>query len=644
MRLVSFTVRRFRNILDSTEIDVDPHVTCLVGKNESGKTALLQALWRSKPHVPTSFSSLEDYPRWRLNADRKRGEVDSAAPIEVTFELDDADVQQIDSLTIPGILTSRTFAVKTRYKGVDVVTLSLNEQMVVNDLITRCEFPAPHVPAALATSATLHDLRSCIETLEYDRTSDEGARTAELLTQLIEKITTLIGDSTLWQRVVILLKDRMPTFFYFSDYQMLPGRIDLEQLRQSADHPGATGIQTARALLQLAGTDIDAISEDDFEERVAELEAVSEDLTRQVREYWRQNQDLSVQVQVDKTTVVTPTQYGQSTSAVARYLDLRVRDSRHGFTNNFERRSSGFRWFFSFLAAFSEFEQGEQSVVVLLDEPALTLHGRAQADFLRFIEQRLAPRCQVLYTTHSPFMVDVNHLERVRVVEDKGPHAGAIATSEVLSVDSDTLFPLQGALGYEVAQSLFIGGANLLVEGTSDFTYLTVMSDLLRDQGRVGLNERWRILPAGSSANVPAFVALLGRGLDVTVLVDASTNGMQRLNHLAEQGLLAPHRLITVATITNTRQADIEDIFAPDDYLTLYNGAFSTTLSVDRLPPGDRIVDRIGRAESKPYTAHGKPADWLLRNRATILDGLATTTLDRFEFLFDKINATLPKQ
>ncbi len=642
MRLVSFAVRRFRNVLDSTEIDVDPDVTCLVGKNESGKTALLQALWRAKPHVSTSFSSLEDYPRWRLNADRKAGEVDSAAPIQVTFELDDDDVKLVESLVMPGILINRTFTVQKRYNGTDLVTLLLNEQMVVNDLITRCEFPTPYVPAALATYTTLHDLQVGIQGLEVDQSSDEGVRTTELLTQITERITALIGDSTLWHRLETLLKERMPTFFYFSDYQMLPGRIDLEELRQGADHPGATGLQTARALLQLAATDVDAISEDEFEERVAELEAVSEDLTRQVREYWRQNQDLSVQVLVDKANVVNNTQYGQSISAVARYLDLRVRDGRHGFTNNFARRSSGFRWFFSFLAAFSEFEQGDQAVIVLLDEPALTLHGRAQADFLRFIEQRLAPRCQVLYTTHSPFMVDVNHLERVRVVEDKGPQAGAVATSEVLGVDPDTIFPLQGALGYEVAQSVFIGDANLLVEGTSDFTYLTVMSDLLRDQGRAGLNERWRVLPAGSSANVPAFVALLGRGLDVTVLVDASTNGMQRLNHLAEQGLLAPHRLITVAAVTDTKQADIEDVFALDDYLTLYNGAFSTTLTSGALPPGDRIVDRIGRADGQPFTAHGRPADWLLRNRATVLDGLAATTLNRFEALFNKVNATLP--
>ena len=94
---------------------------------------------------------------------------------------------------------------------------------------------------------------------------------------------------------------------------------------------------------------------------------------------------------------------------------------------------------------------------MLLDEPALTLHGRAQADFLRFINERLAPDSPVLYTTHSPFMVEAGRLERVRIVEDSGPPTGATATTEVMVADADSLFPLQAALGYDIAQSLFIG-------------------------------------------------------------------------------------------------------------------------------------------------------------------------------------------
>ena len=177
----------------------------------------------------------------------------------------------------------------------------------------------------------------------------------------------------------------------------------------------------------------------------------------------------------------------------------------------FEERSSGFQWFFSFLSAFSEYDYNEEPVVILLDEPGIGLHARAQADFLRLIDERLAQRCQVIYTTHSPFMIQPGKLERARVVEDRGREVGAVISSDVLTTDTDTLFPLQGALGYDLAQHLFIGPDNLVVEGTSDLIYLSVLSGYLIDQDREGLNERWTITPVGGADLVPTFVALLGR-------------------------------------------------------------------------------------------------------------------------------------
>lgn len=106
-----------------------------------------------------------------------------------------------------------------------------------------------------------------------------------------------------------------------------------------------------------------------------------------------------------------------------RLVETRVH--RHLLSLPFDQRSTGFRWFFSFLAAFSEFEHSSNPVIILLDEPGLGLHARAQKDFLRFIEERLSVRCQVAYSTHSPFMIQPDHLERARLVEDKGRESGS---------------------------------------------------------------------------------------------------------------------------------------------------------------------------------------------------------------------------
>ena len=324
---------------------------------------------------------------------------------------------------------------------------------------------------------------------------------------------------------------------------------------------------------------------------------------------------------------------------VNRVLQLRVEDTRHFFTNNLDVRSSGFRWFISFLAAFKEFSSG-RSVVVLLDEPALALHARAQADFLNFIEDTLGAEHQVIYTTHSIFMVDPRHLERVRVVEDMGPEEGAVVKSQLMSRDPDTLSPLQGALGYDIAQNIFVGPDNLVVEGLSDYTYLSVISEALRERGRTCLDQRWRVLPAGGAASIPAAVSLLGQHLDVTVLVDGGSSLPQRLGDLVDEGVLEKKRVILLGGVVGMKAADVEDLFDPEDYVAIYNRATGASVRLEGLDrPEDRIVARISRAVGT-YN-HNDQSNWLLAHRVEAVASFRPATLDRFEKVIDVINRTL---
>ncbi|MDQ0305530.1 putative ATP-dependent endonuclease of OLD family [Kitasatospora herbaricolor] len=635
MQLTSVHARLFRNIVDSGAVAIEPDVTCFVGKNESGKTALLSALYRFNPVYPEdTFEVGKHYPRWRLVRDRKVTDLDTVRPISCVFELSDGDLKAVEEVLGAGVLTGRTFQMSVNYEGRSSVTLDIDEAAACRNVLDD-----EGAPQALRDEvAGLMDLDDMADKAASLQPEDDAQFTVEQAQAVAATARArLAGKGNAWGRAVQILTDRLPKFFYFGDYQTLPGRINLQELG-GGDQPGATGLQTARALLRLADTHQGALTEEDFEERKAELEAVSNQLTEEVFEYWTQNPDLSVEIDIDKTT--QNTHNGQT--AVARYLDVRVKDRRHGFTNNFGQRSSGFQWFFSFLAAFSEFEDYPHGVVVLLDEPALTLHGKAQADFLRFIEERLAPHAQVIYTTHSPFMVDVAHLDRVRIVEDRGPTEGAVVTDEALAVTGDSLFPLEAALGYDIAQSLFVGPDNLLVEGTSDFTYLTLLSEHLKELGRTHLDTRWRILPAGGATNIPAFVALVGRALQVTVLIDGSPAGVTKLKNLADRGVLSKKRLLLTDMFTDgIAPSDIEDLFSPGDYLKLYNAAFGTHLKVAELNGADRIISRITRATGQQFTDHGRPAEILLRQRTTLLAGLSETTLSRFERLFEAINATL---
>ncbi len=631
MRLLSFHVRKFRNVVDSGEVAVDPQVTCLVGKNEAGKSGMLEALYLLNPAYGEKFNVRDQYPRWLATKDRRAGSLEEHAPITVIFSLDDDDHAAVEEVLGEGVLKGKQLTIERDYAGDLTWLFERSEDRAIENLFDALP---DAVQSRVGGIGELADLLAKLG----DPPGEDGPTAEDLAEAKKAVMARGLHDTTIWQRIINILRERLPRFFRFTSYSTLPGRIDFNAIKEKAEgKPGEDNLQTARALLVLAGTDLDQLGEDEYEDRKAELEAVSIDLTRQVFEYWKQNPHLEVSIDVDKETVTQ----GNNRTAVTRFLDIRLRDSRTGYSNNFKQRSSGFQWFFSFLAAFSEFE-GKRAPIILLDEPALTLHGKAQSDFLRFINERLAPEAPVLYTTHSPFMIEADRLERVRIVEDNGPPQGATASSEVLAADADSLFPLQAALGYDIAQSLFVGPHNLLVEGTSDYIYLTVMSRLCQESGRPALDERWRVLPAGGATNIPTFVSLIGPHLDVTVLADSDTKGMQRVTNMIEKDLLAEQRLIMASAATESDHADIEDLFIEGDYLDLFNKTYGVKLKVKGLPAGNgRIVKRIEAHQKKPFV-HGEVADTLLRHHQEMK--FSETTLDRFGLLIEKINGTMRAQ
>jgi predicted ATPase len=636
MKLISVRVRMFRNILDSTEVAIDAKVTCLVGKNESGKSAFLEALWRLKPaRAKAGFVIHEHYPAWLEKRHRNEGvNQKEFEPVEVCLEWEPADVRTIEEKFGPGVVMSgaklrlwKSYSDKYRWES------GCDEEQAVKNFVEKSPIPA----IEQASYAALTDFEALKEKLnaELERSKDT-ADDHKLFTNALAALKALLGkpedfDDAAWA----VAEPRLPEFFHFAEYSKLPYSVKIQDVLKNANLNDAEA--TARALLMLGGTEAEYMLNPDYERRKRELENVANVLTDDVNEYWSQNPELRVQPDITQRT--ERNQQGQH--SVLDEMKLRIWDNRHSLSLPFTDHSAGFQWFFSFLAAFSEYERREPPVVILLDEPAVGLHAKAQADFLRFIEQRLTHRCQVIYTTHSPFMVQPGNLERVRLVEDRGKEEGAILTSDVLTRDRDTLFPLQGALGYDLVQHLFIAENNLVVEGTSDYAYLKLISDYLASKGRVSLDMRWSIVPVGGADLIPTFVALLGNHLKVTVLVDSRKEGIQRLDRMAKDGYLEKQRIILVGDVLGRAPADIEDLFEVDEYLELYNKAFGKAVKSSDLRGSDTIISRITRHVGVSRYDHGQPADVMLRERDVVLVKLSEATLKRFEDLFGRINATL---
>jgi predicted ATP-dependent endonuclease of OLD family len=294
----------------------------------------------------------------------------------------------------------------------------------------------------------------------------------------------------------------------------------------------------------------------------------------------------------------------------------------------------------------------------------LTLHGKAQADLLRYIEERLLPEHQVIYTTHSPFMLPAEKLDTVRIVEDvvtkdqRGRPVvhGTKVSGDVLRVDKDTLFPLQGALGYDISQSLFVGKNVLLLEGPSDILYLHAASDALRRRGRPSLDRRWTLCPSGGIDKISPFVSLFGgNNLLIAVLCDLAAGQRGKVERL-RRDVLNAGRLFTAADFTEKQESDVEDFFHPALYAELLNRTFDLTgalvLDEQRLMAADPNTERlVKKAETaframpadSPELDHYAPAAWLLRNPA-LLDGdtpAVTQTLAIFQAAIVAINRCL---
>ncbi len=628
MKLLSVEVENFKNVVKSGVVGIDPAVTCLVGKNESGKTAFLSALRLLNPAQGGDFSIPEHYPAWLEKRHRREMDLDTFCPIKATFELEASDKKTLEDRFGRGILASDTIGLRRQYDGERRFSYSSVEKVAVEHICQGVKLSGDR-------PTTMEGLSTLIEQLKVSAEDQESVGCATALEQARSK---MLGKADSMPRALVGAVDKLtPKFFYYADYSTLPGTIRIRELLQADPSTLSVDDQTARSLLEMAGAEDDYVLNPDYELRKRELQNVANDLTQQILDYWSTNTDIRVELDITQRTE----RRSDGQHSVLDELKVRLWDNRHFLSLPFGERSSGFKWFFSFLAAFSAYEYGGDPIIILLDEPGLGLHARAQKDFLRFIDERLAVHRQVIFTTHSPFMVQPDHLERVRLVEDKGRELGSVISADVLATDPDTLFPLQGALGYDLAQHLLVAPHNLVVEGTSDFTYLTLLSRHLVETGREGLNDRWSIVPVGGADMVPTFVALLGNHLEVTVLVDSQKAGHQRLERLADVGLLSRNRIIMVGQILSRKLADIEDVFAVEDYLSLYNLAFGKRLTADKLTGNDPILARIERHTGEKFD-HGRPADILLRQRDALLPNFATDTLDRFERLFKAINATLP--
>jgi ABC-type cobalamin/Fe3+-siderophores transport system ATPase subunit len=655
MRLAKVRVTNFQSIQDSTEFDVGD-ITCLVGKNEAGKTALLRAIYRLKPIVEADgkFDVIDDYPRRAVTDyqdDVDGGRRMPAQVVQATYVLETDDVAAVEDVFGKKCLEDKkpTVTLQKGYSNQHTSCgLRVDTVETLKHLVGSAGLLAPE-EAALLKEKTAEAMAGLLASGEQTEASQKLAPT---LQEIAEHDVAYVVYSR-------ILSGRIPKFLYFDDYYQMKGQDNVDSLKQrvasgaleDSDHP-------LLGLIELARLDLGQLTNPKRTEALlAKLEAAENQLTAKVLAYWSQNRHLRMKFDIRPAQPEDPPGMTTGTNIWGR-----VNDTKHMVSTSLGTRSRGFVWFFSFLAWYSQLRSKSEKLILLLDEPGLSLHAKAQEDLLRYFEEELRPHQQVIYTTHSPFMVDPSRFNRVRIVQDLSIESdsddlpeeqqGTRVITEVLDATPDSLFPLQGALGYEIYQTLFIGPNSLVVEGVSDLLYIQSISALLQANGEPGLSSDWTITPVGGSDKVATFVAMIGaqKHLNVAVLIDYQKKDKQGIENLYKKKLLEKNHVLTYADFLSGNEADIEDMFNTGFYLKLVNGEFGSSVAIGDLPGGPpRVLVRLEQhlaTNPLPNNAsfnHYRPARYFAENIGTLKSELTESQLDRFRQAFTALNALLQR-
>lgn len=589
MRLKQARVRKYRSIRDTGYFDVEDSKTILVGPNEAGKTALLQALQRINPPegVP-GFNPLRDYPRSELN-DLDSGRVlpSAVTVVEARFALDPDDKAAVQAIDPRFVDCEYSYGVRldnTRWHQLENAPQPLAYATIKDDLIRlrghvdgrwtaptpAAEGQAPDLSSKPSTqlSATIRGLTDAtvltpqhgealkqwlegVLHLVEEANAEETARHKRLLAE-----AQTIGKHALVQTA---LESRRPVFVYFSDYFRVRPLIHLSHLAARLEQGLLDDDQYDfgnHCLLKLLGftarelSDLGQVAEPPPEDPAA-VQAYRDQLDRRT---YRLNA-AEVRLTEDITEVWDPDDsYGDSfrirIRADQQYLKVVVEDGL-GVEIELDQRSQGMQWLISFFVVFfAEAADKYNNSILLLDEPGLHLHGLKQRKFRETLSN-LAQENQVLYTTHSPFLVGPDELDLVRVVEMADRPTGTKVHTSITASDPAALLPLQEALGYDMAQSLFMQQRNLVLEGLTDYWYLEATSALLRDSGSADLLEDIALIPAQSAGKVVYFATILhAQSLKVAALLDSDTAGDQ-----------AAHQDTLVHTLGNKNILRTKDVY-----------------------------------------------------------------------------------
>lgn len=700
MKLAKFKIRNYKRIEETGWVEVDD-VTALVGGNETGKSSILQALWKLKPgRENVVLDPIDEFPRRRLTDDYQRG--GEWPVVSALFVIDEEtrkalkqlhpvfaeceqvictnyyDTERTDIEFVPSV----SFPVLTQEDLLRLVQRT-KEQLLAADY-DLSEVQVPPVPPGAEEGQQAEVTAQQMEVVEQFK-SQLAAVVDETLAQsngnvlmelkgFYDRVDALMAHDwqrRVWQEVAQpiadllhqpnadeyieearkIVWDAVPIFVYFDDYNLLESQIYIpEAIRLIAARSTEPKVRSQWALFELAGFDIDEIASLAFQNNDP-----NEQLTQETRDIiFREAEKRSILASAAGRALTEKfiDWWHQHRHTIDFHVDgevfqIEVEDERYPVPIRFEGRSQGFRWFFTFYLVFTaETDRQHRNAILLLDEPGLHLYKPAQEELLGFFDE-LSRSNQVIYSTHSPFMIDSTHLERVRLVEEL--NNGLVQISpDTQSVDDRVVFPVETAFLNQFAQLLFLSRRVLVVEGETDQRLLQYLSDLLVEQNRVGLPERTVVIAAKGNRSVHPLVALLiPHQFEVTILLDSDKAGRSAGERLEELGFIG-EPLVNLCfygdILGQDDPFDLESLLPP----ALYRQAVEETHDLT-IPGGVKATKHDSLCVAiKKYLRNqgnnldkGLPIEWLLKQWRAEPQLVPDSVLDQAETIFRSIHASV---
>lgn len=669
MRLKKFKIENYKKIEDSGWIECGA-VTGFVGKNESGKSALFRGLSKFNPSDGQKYNLLKEFPRRRHAAEHNTQDWPVSS---VVFSFDEDDISSLTEIC--GIFSQiNSVTITKHYSGQYSLYFesdNLPEEVTIESYVLSLQNWKNTINSFVASEGKgelLNNIKQAINAVmtptiqKLENEVQERPITRDILQTTLDVITSNLNEQ--WQQNLFAkiveenhliirhveaitsfenakdwIVDNMPKFIYFDKYDTLVGAVDMKDfVRKLQENPDDPKLRITKCLFQHVNLDINKLSslnpndnkttvEEAMEkvmERNVDLSSAGTEMTERFSEWWEQRKH----------------KFRYSLDGDIFYLW--VSDDSDPSEIELGERSAGLQYFFSFYLVFLvEAKNTYKNSILLLDEPGLYYHGTAQkktVDFLR----KISRDNQLMYTTHSPFMIDGDHLEDIKIVyEDKG---NTHVSSDIWPKDKDAIFPLQAGLGYSMAQTLFVSKYNLVVEGLTDYWVLKSMDNTLGKKKMKQLDPEVVIIPVGGVRNMlPLAGLLLGNKMNLAFLLDGDKPGLNKAKELTEKLSL---KCILTSTFSNKDDAEIEDLFPESLYLKAVKKAYQDN-SIE-FDANEKQITRITKRTEKVFERlHlGKFEKWkVLRSMTDIIndepDSVPIDTCKIFEKIFIETNAIL---